>query len=152
MSRISSRLVTSHLETKPARPSRVSSRLVTSRLDLVSSRDFHLVTGPRLDTLYEEASIAPILIPKISGFPPRTQYGLQHHTVLTGISVVICQGLPVQICSNVDIGRTIVDILTSYDAKFSLFFRQLSKAKHVLRHFVPIIIFWGFVGLSRSKK
>ncbi len=36
-------------ETNWTRPSRVSSRLVTCRLDLVSSRDFRLVTGPKQD-------------------------------------------------------------------------------------------------------
>ena len=45
MSRISSRLVTFGLETDGTRPSRVSSRLVSCCLDLVSSRDFRLVTG-----------------------------------------------------------------------------------------------------------
>ncbi len=47
VSRISSRLVTFGLETDRTRPSRISSRLETCRLDLVSSRDFRLVTGSR---------------------------------------------------------------------------------------------------------
>ncbi len=54
VSRILSRLVTFGLETKRARPSRVSSRLVTRRLDLVSSRDFRLVTNPNLGTENEK--------------------------------------------------------------------------------------------------
>ena len=45
-SRISSRLEIFCLETDRTRPSRVSSRLVTCCLNLVSSRDFRLVTGP----------------------------------------------------------------------------------------------------------
>ncbi len=50
VSRISSRLVTFGLATDRTRPFRISSRLLTCRLDLVSSRDFRLVTGSTYDT------------------------------------------------------------------------------------------------------